>query len=79
MSSFFRSLAIQNGPRLQCAEPVTGSSLIPSRGANTRETISYPIDEARLVIIIARAGICASVFRLGRSERTVSSESTSTR
>jgi len=78
-NSFLLSRSFQNGPRQQCAEPVTGSSFIPIVGAKKRETKSYPFEAATLVTIIPRIGNLLSKAKSGFMFRTVSSESTSTR
>src|SRR5450759_1432387 len=61
-----------HGARVQWAEPVTGSSGIPTRGAKTRDTQSMPGWEAAAVTIMARVSIAARAVRSGCSCLTVS-------
>ena len=68
----------QKGASAQCAEPVTGSSSTPTRGAKKREAKSKPFDIARLVTMTPRAGIWRSSAISGRRVRSVFSSSTST-
>lgn len=42
-TSFLPRRPPQKSPRPQCAEPVTGSSLIPTLGPKNLETKSYPL------------------------------------
>src|SRR5439155_4955563 len=71
--------SLQNGVSAQWAEPVTGSSGTPVRGAKKRETKSKSGVVARLVTMIPRASSRSSAAKSGLRPRTASSESSSTR
>src|SRR5690606_21571088 len=61
---------------VQCAEPVTGSSGMPTAGAKTRLTMALS-RSPRAVTITARTGSSASAVKSGRTPRTSSAESSS--
>src|SRR5205823_14103717 len=71
--------SLQNGVSAQWAEPVTGSSGTPDRGAKKRDTKSKPGVVARLVTMIPRASTRSSAAKSGLRLRTASSESSATR
>ena len=73
------SRSAQCTARTQCAEPVTGSSGIPTFGPNTRETMSIPPSGSPgAVTITARASTAFSASKSGARPRTVAASSTST-
>ena len=78
-SSALPSRCRQNGPRQQWAEPVTGSSSTPTRGAKKRDTKSYPASSARAVTMTPRHGTLPRSAISGRSARTAASDSSSIR
>lgn len=73
------SRAAQNGARAQCAEPVTGSSSTPTRGAKKRETKSTPLPPAAAAVTMTpRQSTARSRAMSGASSRTAVSSATST-
>jgi len=71
----FPSLFLQNGPKQQWAEPVTGSSNNQISGAKNRETKSYSLDFA--VTITPLMGTFISFVKSGVISLTTSSDSAS--
>lgn len=76
--SLFPRRDAQYGPSTQCAEPVTGSSGTPTRGAKNRDTKSYAPPAERAVTMNPRPSTFASAAKSGAIARTASSLGSST-
>jgi hypothetical protein len=63
--------SLQKDPRMQCAEPVTGSALIPALGAKKRLTKSYGLVVALAVTMRPGIGSVESKVKSGFIIRTV--------
>jgi hypothetical protein len=74
---FFSSFFCQYGASQQWAEPVTGSSFIPTEGAKNRLTKSNPGMDALDVTITLRMGIFDRLEKSGVIFRTKCSYTTS--